>query len=308
MNNLELLVTLWPSFPHFKRFATDPRLSGIRLNSAMVKTDTIADELELANKIQDPLPLYFDIKGKQLRVTKSMPYPDHLELTLNHPIEVKTPTTVLFKAGEDYARLDKVVNGNHLIFYGGPEYNVYEGESIHIREPSLEVKGPIFSDFEIEKIEKAKAAGFNKFCLSYVESQKCIDTFRKYIGNQAEVVAKIENKKGLEYVANDFIKQPNLSLMAARGDLYVELDKPHEILKAMKLIIGKDPEAIAGSRMLLSTISRSIPDCSDLSELAWLYDIGYRKLMLCDELCLKGDLLGRAINVFESFRQSYANG
>ncbi len=85
MNNLELLVTLWPSFPHFKRFATDPRLSGIRLNSAMVNSDTISEELELANQVPDPLPLYFDVKGKQLRVTKSKSYPDHLELILNHP-------------------------------------------------------------------------------------------------------------------------------------------------------------------------------------------------------------------------------
>ena len=28
-------------------------------------------------------------------------------------------------------------------------------------------------------------------------------------------------------------------------------------------------------------------------------------MMLCDELCLKGDLLGRAVNAFEAFRKTY---
>ena len=43
-----------------------------------------------------------------------------------------------------------------------------------------------------------------------------------------------------------------------------------------------------------------------MSQLAWLYDIGYRNFMLCDELCLRGDLLGTAVNVFSAFSSSYA--
>ena len=27
--------------------------------------------------------------------------------------------------------------------------------------------------------------------------------------------------------------------------------------------------------------------------------------MLCDELCLRGDLLGTAVNVFDAFRDTY---
>lgn len=307
MSDLELYVTLWPSFPHFKRFAQDYRITGIRLNSAMVKVSQIEEELKIAKSIKDPVPLYFDVKGKQLRVTKAHTYPDRLELDINHPIKVKTPTVVLFKAAADYAVLEKVVDETHLVFQGGPEYMVYEGESLHIRDSSLEVNGPIFCEEEIGKIKKAVELGFDRFFMSYVESQECIDELRKYVGEDAEIIAKIENKKGLEYVANEFKKQPNLSLMAARGDLYVEIDKPHDIMDALKLIISKDPEAYSGSRKLLSIIHNPVPECADLLELAWLYDIGYRKMMLCDEICLKEELLARAINVFESFRQTYTN-
>lgn len=304
-DNLEFLVTLWPTFPHFKRFAQDKRLGGIRLNSAMIKVAEMDKELAIANSIKNPVPLYFDVKGRQLRVTEVFPYKSHLELKLNHPIKVKTPTTVLFKAGADNALLKEVKNGSHLIFDGGPEYMVYEGESLHIREPSLEVSGPLFLNFEIEKIKKAREAGFNRFFLSYVEKQRDIDEFREHVGD-SYIIAKIENKNGLMYLASEFKKQDSLGIMAARGDLYVEIEKPHQIAKIMKFIIGKDPEAYVGSRLLLSLVESPVPSCADISDLAWLYDIGYRKMMLCDELCLKEELMARAVNVFDAFRNSYA--
>jgi len=305
-DNLEFLVTLWPTFSHFPRFAKDHRLSGIRLNSAMIKVDELNNELGLARSITDSVPLYFDIKGRQLRVKEVLPNKKRLELVLNHPIKVQTPTMVLFKAGADYALLQEIKNGKHLIFEGGPEYNVYPGESIHIREKSLEVLGPTFLDYEIEKIEKAKQAGFKKYFLSYVESQRDIDEFREFIGD-SEIIAKIENKKGLDYVANEYKNQKNLNLMAARGDLYVEIDKPHEMMDALRLIVSKDKGAHVGSRILLSLVNKPVPECADLMDLSWLYDIGYRKMMLCDELCLKEPLLSSAVNVLDAFRENYAN-
>jgi len=305
MDNLEFLVTLWPTFPHFKKFARDSRLSGIRLNSAMMKSDELSNEFSIAESVKGHIPLYFDIKGRQMRVTDVSPNKDHLELTLNHPISVKTPSTVLFKAGADYAVLDKIVDKKHLIFQGGPDYMVYPGESIHIRDPSLQVLGPTFLPYEIEKIEMAKKAGFSRFFLSYVENQRDIEEFREYVGD-SEIIAKIENKKGLQYVANEFVKQPNLSLMAARGDLYVEIDKPHQIMDALKLIISKDSHASVGSRILLSLVHEDVASCSDFLDLSWLYDIGYRKMMLCDELCLKESLLSNAVNTLDAFRKNYA--
>jgi hypothetical protein len=302
---LEILITLWPSFPHFERFARDERLSGIRLNSAMLKSASLEGEFEKANSIQNHVPLYFDIKGNQLRVMESFPYKDHLELEINHPIEVNTPVPVLFKAGADNALLEKVENNNRLIFSRSPEFMVYPGESLHIRDPSLIVQGKTFLDYEIEKIEKAKKAGFKRFFLSYVEGQRDINEFREFVGD-SEIVAKIESKKGLSYVQNEFKKKDNLSLMAARGDLYVEIDKPHEMYDALKLIINKDPEGYVGSRILLSMIHNPVPECADMLDLAWLYDQGYRKMMLCDELCLKGESLDRAINVLGAFRDNYA--
>lgn len=306
MSSLNLAVTLWPSFPHFIRFANDPRISSIRLNSAMTDSVELDQEMKLLKSMGVETPLYFDVKGRQLRITEVFPNDDHLELRINHPIQVTTPTPVLFKAGADSALLGQMTeDGRRLTFIGGPEFKVKAGESLHIRDESLVVDGAQFTKAELEKIDKVLAAGFVRFYLSYVECQKDVDEFIKLVGADAEIRLKIENKRGLRYVKEEFKQTPNVSLVAARGDLYVEVDRPHQILDAVRLIIEADPGACVGSRMLLSIISSPVPSCADFHELAWLYDIGYRNMMLCDEICLKEELLSRAINVFESFRQTY---
>lgn len=307
MSRYNLSVTLWPSFPHFPKFAFDPRISSIRLNSAMMNMTELDVELEKIAKMHIDTPLSYDIKGRQLRVKEVIPNTDHLDIRLNHPIEVDTPTPVLFKAGEDVALLQKVSeDGYRLEFFGGPKYLVKDGESLHIRDESLRVHGEQFTAVEKLKISKCLNAGFTNWFLSYVECQKDVDEFRKLVGPDAVVNLKIENKSGLEYVKKVFKKTPNTNLVVARGDMFVELDRPHEILEATKLILDKDPDAIVGSRMLLSVITNPVPSCADLCELAWLAEIGFKNFMLCDELCLKGDLLGRAVNVFESFENSYS--
>lgn len=338
-----LMVTLWPTFPHFNRFANDTRLSGIRLNSAMITNDELRDELLRLPTPNAAIPLYFDVKGHQLRVHEVHKNPDYLDITINHPISVKTPTGVLFKAGEDGAVLERLEKGGRrLIFRGGPAYEVRAGESLHIRHPGLVVFGPQFSNEEKKKIEQVKRAGFECYFLSYVEGQRDVDEFCELVGKDAEVRLKIETQNGLRYVLHTFRKKSNLRLVAARGDLYVELEKPHEIVNALKLIIEKDPDAVVGSRLFLSIIPHPIrssdmkalfdmvtkqspdaltfardlmaraenpepdvPSCADFLELAWLYDIGYRTMMLCDELCLREEFLATAINAFEGFCNDY---
>jgi pyruvate kinase len=195
--------------------------------------------------------------------------------------------------------------------------------------------GPQFAELELEKIATVRKAGFTRWFLSYVEGKRDVDEFLSLVGRDAEVMLKIENQKGLDYVARGFKKRENLRLVAARGDLYIELARPHEIPTAMRTIISKDPDACVGSRILLSVVQEPIleafnmlirkdpdaavkardllaatqrpgvPSCADFQELAGLYDIGFRTFMLCDELCLKERLLATAVNAFEAFRKDY---
>lgn len=348
----ELIATLWPGFAHFPEYAIDSRIDGIRVNPATIPIE----ELEMAvlnlNVRNARIPLYYDVKGRQLRIEEVHPFPDHLEVSLNHPIHVDLSDPkariVAFKAGADFGTLDRLEDsGRRLIFRDGraygPQYKVNHGESLHIRHHSLKVLGNLFTDHELRKIEAAKRAGFTRFFFSYTESQSDIDQLRELVGNDAEIWLKIENEKGLQFVREEFKKTDNTTLVAARGDLFIEMPRPHDILKAVKLIIEKDPEACVGSRILLSIATRPMPppeklralkalehlplkpgadtealrelivrifhdptpSCADFSELAWLAEIGYKRFLLCDELCLDRNLLSTAINAFRAFERAY---
>jgi hypothetical protein len=304
--NASFHVTLWPTFDHFRRFAMDDRIQGIRLNSAMISASEIDEDFLLKSRAAQ-VPLWFDVKGMQMRIKQVHGYTDHLEFTLNRPVEVKTPCTVYFKAGEDGAKCLAIKDGTRFVFAKGPRYTVRPGESVHILEPDLKVGGPTFLDYEIEKIDKIKKLGFKRWYLSYVYAQQHVDDCRALIGDDAELILKIENQAGLDFVAKDYKPARNTRLMAARGDLYVEVGRPHQMLNACKLVVSKDPSALVGSRMLLSIIKATncVPSSADFCELAWLYDVGYRNFLLCDELCLKEHWLAAATNAFCEFRQDY---
>jgi hypothetical protein len=315
---VELIVTLWPDFPHFHRFANDPRIQGIRLNSAMMEASEIDDNFEMEVE-RTTVPLWFDIKAMQLRITELVCGMDcdHLECRINHPIECETPCQVWFKGGENMAILDHI-DDDVLVFDGGPSdrngdcWEVRVGESLQIRDPNLVVGGDIITEVEVEKVRRARELGFTRFYLSYVYHQDHVDAIRRLIGPNAELALKIENVAGLKWVQNGYRfldngyrPQHNTRLVAARGDLFVEIPRPHQIMTACNTIIRVDADAIVGSRMLLSCIHRNVPDCSDLNELAWLYEAGFRSFLLCDELCLEEELLARAVNVFDAFREEY---
>jgi len=300
MTDVQILATLWPTMSHYAQFAKDPRLAGIRLNTAMTDPMELPGLLDKALNLAGSKPVYFDVKGRQLRVTYVDPRTDRLEIRLNHPVYVKTPTPVLFKAGADGAYLKRIEDdGYKLVFHGGPNYTLLKGESLHIRDPSFRNLGKLFTEEQLQYLDIAKNAGVSRYMLSYADNTSDIDEFRTIVGD-AGITAKIENLRGIGWVKDGYVKTPNLGLLCARGDLFVEVDRPHEISNATKDIIKADPDAILGSRLLLSVTNEAVPSCSDLSEVEWLLDKGYRRFMFCDGLCLKGEPLDRAINVLRA--------
>src|SRR5208282_2981058 len=102
---VDLLATLWPSFPHYPSFSQDERLTGIRLNSAMMSNPELDKELETIRQLEDTrrVDLYFDVKARQPRIIEVIDNEDHLDLRLNHAVEVATPSVVIFKGGVDHA-------------------------------------------------------------------------------------------------------------------------------------------------------------------------------------------------------------
>lgn len=313
MANIEIMTTLWPDMPHYEFFASHPLVAGIRLNTAMADSKKLAKEMDEAVVKSHGTRLYFDVKGRQLRITKVYRDNGHLELDINHPISVPTPTEVLFKAGVDFALLKEVVDGNHLVFEDGPNFKLATGESLNIRNKELKVLGDLFTTQQLEFLNIAMNAGIRRYMLSYTTSASEIDHLKKIVGDR-EIIAKIESPNGLDF-AESYELPKNVHFLTARGDLFVEVDKPHHILSASKMLVQRDPQAILGSRILLSLsphrdatgklVEESVPSCSDINEVAWLLLIGYKRFMFCDGLCLDKNALENAIYCLDAIAKDY---
>jgi hypothetical protein len=304
---LNLHITAIPSANYFNQFAHNSFLTGIRMNGILFVGADTEKEISLIPKTAT-VPLWLDAKGRQLRIEETIYHKDHLEVVLNHQITgLVLPHPIIFKAGEDWAMVEKITDDGkrlHCRADGYPKYRVNPGDSIHFRNPNMHITDSLFTSNEKAKIQKMAKLGFQNFYLSYVESKRDVDEFRELVGPDATIILKIESKRGLQFVRNEWKNNAefyNCYLACARGDLYVEVDKPHHILEAQKLIIEKDPDALVGSRMLLSLFNNNVPACSDICELDQLRNLGYKHFLLCDDLCKKAVSLERAIATFEAF-------
>jgi pyruvate kinase len=120
--------------------------------------------------------------------------------------------------------------------------------------------------------------------LSFVEQPADLDEVRA-LDPDSRLILKIESQQGLAYTAHDYIPGRDGSLMAARDDLMVNIgENKSSILKALELIVAKDPEAIAASHIFNSLSTIGYLAVADISDLRLLHDMGYRNFMLSDEV------------------------
>jgi len=141
-----------------------------------------------------------------------------------------------------------------------------------------------------------------KVMLSYVESVEDVDEVKKLLSN-AEVILKIETHRGLDFAKTRGAKHGRL--MAARGDLFVEVLRPHKIASAVKAIVKADKDAIVASRILDSMAASPIPASADIGDVAFLLEIGYRTFMLGDQVCLRRDSVIEALNLLEEMEKEH---
>ncbi len=297
---LAIYLTLEAGRQFSQEVLQSPLIKGIRWNTGAPTSDIKSRVLTNFQRNIDPIKGWIDLKTRELRIINSptVPY-DYLEL--NHEIEVDTPTVMYYNEGKKVVIIKDVFDGNKLMvklpdnFTGKETIRFGEGASINIPDESLKVKRYL-TQTDKEYIEAAKHIGLHNYLLSFVESTEDIKELMKLDPN-ANIIAKIESKKGLHFVTNEYEQvKNNVRLLVARADLYIELNRPHEILKALRLIIKQDPTAIAASRILESFLDlKSIPLCADFTDLGFLLEIGYKTFLLGDDLCQNEESLLSAL-------------
>lgn len=298
------IVTVPPYAPFLAEVAAHPIVAGLRLNTVMpTKHDEPLTAL-LSRLSSLGQPLWVDLKGRQLRVTQAA-VPPFTEVKLSHRIRLHTPADAFFNDGKEHARV-VAVDGDRLILLDGPRRFIGPGESVNIVDPSLQIEGSL-TDTDRAYLQAMRDLGLRNVMLSFVEQHSDLGEVRELLPG-AQLVLKIESRKGLDWTRDGFSEAKAATddspprLLAARGDLYVEVYYPHNIVGALRRIITADHQAIAASR-IFSSLSRgpnAIPDCADISDVAYLITLGYRTLMLGDEVCLRRDSVLAALNLLDA--------
>ncbi|HEX3129033.1 MAG TPA: pyruvate kinase [Thermoanaerobaculia bacterium] len=286
---VRVIVTAPPYAPFLSELAAHPLVGGLRLNTVMPLAETPGEALARLTGIGPPL--WVDLKGRQLRVMAAA-VPPFTEVLISHRIRVRTPADAFFDDGREHARV-VAVEGDRLILEDGPRRVIGPGESVNVVDPSLEIEGTL-TDTDRDYLEAMKAVGLRKVMLSYVERPEDVEEVRSILPD-AELVLKIESRRGLAFAAKHGARLGRL--MAARGDLYVEVVEPHRIVGALRGVIRADPEAIVGSRLFPSLSRHPVPEAADVTDAAFLMALGYRTFLLGDEVCLRRDSVMEALNL-----------
>lgn len=302
---MELIAT----FPLYPKYRTDvalhPRVSALRFNTVTPRDASVQATVDGLLGAARSKPLWLDLKARQLRITEFAYLPESY-VTLNHRISVNTPAAVYFK--DCASTLEAVVDGNKLLLTR-PERIVGQGEAVNILDESLVVEG-FLTGQDMEYIEAFSRRDQHRYMLSFVQSSRDCEMLWQ-LDPQAEIIAKIEDQRGLRFVAEQYPAMPRKPrLMLAADDLFIHMGANKTgMLAALRQVIAADPSAIAASRILTSLHhpEDERPREVSLGDLAYLWlleTLGYRTVMLSDEICRLRSVFAR---VMEVYGQVYEN-
>lgn len=299
---MEVFVTLPARADYVEEVAALDIVSAVRFNTVLPVTEPLSDFLRRYAQRIAPKPLWIDLKGRQLRIMHSA-YIPYSYLEISHSISVDTPVEASFCSGQFTATVTDVQGGNRLLIDEVSPVPLGSGMSLSIAHPSLRIHGYL-TQRDRAYVAAARQVGIHNFMLSYVEQASDLADLRA-LDPEANIIAKVESETGMAFTTGTAISDDRVRLMAARGDLFNELERPHHILNATKRIVRADPNAIAASRFLSSTRRSGVPSCSDLSDLGYVLELGYRAIMLGDELCFDRRTLLTVLNVLDAVFSEY---
>lgn len=287
------IVTLPPYASFAEEVARHPLVAGFRLNTVMpLAAESPREALARLAKLGPPL--WVDLKGRQLRVVEAA-VPPFTAVRVSHRLRVPTPCDVFFADGREAARL-VAVDGDRLVLEEGPRRVVGPGESVNVVHPGLEVEGTL-TDVDRAYLAAMRELGLTKAMLSFVERDEDVAELREELPG-VEPMLKVESRRGLAFAGRNGARLGRL--VAARGDLYVEVREPHRIVRALRDVIAADPEAVVASRLFPTLARTPVPVAAELCDAAFLLALGYRTFLLGDEVCLRREPLLAALDLLSA--------
>lgn len=290
------LIATLPSLNNFKKVEQvfqAPHIAEVRFNTGVQTPYTIEETLSFLKNlsVKYSKKLWIDLKGRQLRVTKWAD-PLYSCIELNHRIQVQQPAQICFRNGNT-VNITHVLDGNKVYVDPLPKEALGAGQSVNVLAKDIKIDGYL-TEKDVLYLQACKKLELFNIMASFVETFDDLAQILKILP-QAQIVSKIESIKGMEFIS----EYPIPNLMAARDDLYLETGQNYSILNHLKAIILRDPNAICASKIFLSLEKRDTVDLADFADLELMYSMGYRRFMLCDNVC--NYCLVKALEAWEKF-------
>lgn len=278
MRDCKLIATIpaMTDLDKVRKIISSPYIYGVRWNTGIVSPYSVDVTLDILKEIAEEYKkiLWVDIKGRQLRVDE-WGNPLYSAIKLNHSVKVDGKARVKLR-GEPLLELVGV-NGREIFVNPLPRHAVGKGQSLNILG-NVSIDGYL-TDLDIQYLKCCYRMGIFNIMASFIEDRQDIQDILN-IDNRFEIVCKIESEKGIKNVSDFY----DCSLMAARDDLYIELQDYQKMEYSLQKIIMQDAKAICASRIFTSLEHSDMISYSDFEDLEHMYSLGYRYFMLCDNV------------------------
>lgn len=299
---MKIIATIPPPHnPDAFFVARHPLVSAARFNTGSHGKSSYSPltNLEMLQRAMGRKKLYVDLKCRQLRV-RSWADPNYGVICLNRKVEVDVPAE-LWLRGEENPLVIFKVQGSMVYTETNPKYATGRGQAANIIGQNLKISGSVLTRLDCEYIKAAIQLGMHDYWLSDVESNYDIEQVLER-DSDARIWIKIETSKGVEYILSpDFEKfKPQVNVVAARDDLFIEMQRRSEIFSVLKKIVEIDPEAIVASRLLDSLLCSDFVSLSDLADIHLMELFGYRNFMLSDRICENRKSFNRVMEFFQT--------
>ena len=283
---------------------------------------------EISKDLNKPVGIQVDLRGNKIRISD---FKNHfIELENASEIDVifteeqKTDNHEIF-IDADYC-FSKIEVGDKILLDDGLiQLIVNKVDSANMKLNCIVENGGLLKankGFEVENkiihrsglgeedkrdIERLAELNIDWIALSFVQKLKDVEEVKKYIGDKAGIIAKIEKPSALEEL--DEIIQACDGVMVARGDLGVELP-PEEVPGIQKEIILKCRQAgkpvIVATQMLESMIEAPSPTRAEASDVATAVFDGADAVMLSAETAV-GSYPIETVNIMDRIITSAEN-
>lgn len=299
-----IIITVGPACEHLLQEMQDEGVSVFRLNLSHGELPWHEEQIHRIRALKKPAKIMFDTKGPEIRtgiLSQEIELRAGEEITLTTREEDQQEDKRIFFCS--YANLsDSVSVGGLLQFdnggFSGEVTRISEktvsvrlfsdgvlGSKKHLNLPGVRVLLPTLTDFDKKALQFGKEQGVDMYAISFCRKAEDVAEARALAGENAEIIAKIENQEGLDHFSE--IANAADGIMIARGDLGVELpieQVPVLQRKMLRELRGYPSTfAIVATGLLRSMKSEPRPHRAEVTDIATATWEGTDYLMLSDE-------------------------